>query len=77
MFALMKFVEITGAVLLHMAEAEEIPPLRTAGVTEDSKIRINQQGDIELLQHGSWRVIGGLLGDYRARIKRLTGLDWS
>ncbi len=69
----MKFVEISGAVLLKMAEPEEIPQLRAAGVADNSKIRINPQGDIELLEHGAWGVIGGLLGDFESRIKRLTG----
>ena len=37
----------------------------------------NPQGDIEIQQRGSWVVIGGLLGDYAARIRTLTGLDWN
>lgn len=73
----MKFVEITGDVLLKLAEKDEIPQLRAAGVTETSEVRINKQGDIELRQRGSWAVIGGLLGDYENRIKRITGLDWN
>jgi hypothetical protein len=73
----MKFVEITGDVLLQMAEPDEIGPLRASGVTEHSKVRVNQQGDIELYNHGGWHIIGGLLGDFQARIKRITGLDWS
>jgi hypothetical protein len=73
----MQFVEITSAVLMKLADADEAPQLRAAGVKEDSKIRINPQGDIEMMQRGSWRVIGGLLGDYKGRIKKLTGLGWS
>jgi hypothetical protein len=72
-----KFVEIPGAVLLSLANSDELPDLRAAGVTEQSQIRINPQGDIEMAQGGSWAIIGGLLGDYESRIKRLTGLDWS
>ena len=30
-----------------------------------------------MFQGGTWAIIGGLLGDYQSRIKRLTGLDWS
>ena len=73
----MKFIEITGATLLKLTDSEEIPQLRAAGVTDQSKIRINPQGDIEIQQRGSWMVIGGLLGDYPSRIKKLTGLDWN
>jgi hypothetical protein len=71
--ASMKFVEISGAVLLKLAEPQEVPQLRAAGVTDESKIRINPQGDIEILLDGTWGVIGGLLGDYESRIKKLTG----
>jgi hypothetical protein len=73
----MKFVEINGATLLKLADSQEVPQLRAAGVKDDSKIRINPQGDIEIHQRGGWAVIGGLLGDYPGRIKKLTGLDWS
>jgi hypothetical protein len=72
-----QFVEIPGAVLLDLANSQELPDLRAAGVTEQSKIRINPQGDIEMLQGGAWGIIGGLLGDFEGRIKRVTGLDWS
>ena len=73
----MKFVQISGASLLQLAESQEVSDLRAAGVQDESEVRINQQGDVEVLQNGAWSIIGGLLGDYQARIKRLTGLDWS
>ena len=73
----MKFVEISGATLLELADSDQIEGLRAAGVSEQSKIRINPQGDIEIHQKGGWGVIGGLLGDYASRIRKLTGLDWS
>jgi ribosome biogenesis SPOUT family RNA methylase Rps3 len=73
----MKFVEITGATLLKLTDSNEVPQLRAAGVTDESKIRINPQGDIELQKRGSWIVIGGLLGDYASRIRKLTGQDWN
>jgi hypothetical protein len=72
-----QFVEIPGALLLKLADSDELPDLRAAGVADESTIRINQQGDIEMLQGGDWAVIGGLLGDFKNRIKKLTGLDWS
>lgn len=72
----MKFVEITGATLLQLADSDQIDGLRAAGVSEQSKIRINPQGDIEIHKEGGWSIIGGLIGDYANRIRRLTGLDW-
>ena len=73
----MKFIEITGAQLLQLATADEIPALRDAGITDESQVRINPQGDIEVRQRGAWSVIGGLLGDYKTRLKRLTGKEWT
>ncbi len=73
----MKFVEISGAVLLQLANEDETAGLRAAGITDSSQVRVNRQGDIEVLQNGSWSVIGGLLGDYQGRLKKLTGIDWT
>lgn len=73
----MKFVEINGATLLRLVGNDEIPDLQAAGVSTESKIRINPQGDIEIFRQGDWSIIGGLLGDYKNRIHKLTGLDWS
>jgi len=73
----MKFVEITGAVLLKLADSEQVPELIAAGIHDHSRVRVNRQGDIEVFENGSWGVIGGLLGDFDARIQKLTGLDWS
>lgn len=72
----MQFVEISGAVLFELADQDQVPQLRAAGVTDQSKMRINRQGDIEMLHHGAWTVIGGLLGDFEHRIKRITGHAW-
>jgi hypothetical protein len=73
----MKFVEITGAELLQLATADEIADLRASGVNDESQIRINEQGDIEIMQRGAWAVIGGLLGDFKSRIRKLTGRGWA
>jgi len=72
----MQFVEITGDVLFQLADADQVPQLRTAGVTDAAQIRINRQGDVEMYTNQRWAVIGGLLGDYESRIKKLTGLGW-
>ncbi|REK12402.1 MAG: hypothetical protein DWQ37_11725 [Planctomycetota bacterium] len=73
----MKFVEINGATLLQLVGNDEVSDLQAAGVDNQSKIRINPQGDIEIFRQGDWSVIGGLIGDYESRIRKLTGLDWS
>ncbi len=72
----MNFVEIDGAMLLQLVSEEEIADLRSAGVQDESQIRINPQGDIEIRRGGHWSIIGGILGDYANRIRRLTGKDW-
>jgi hypothetical protein len=72
----MQFVEITGAMLFQLSDADQVPQLRSAGVTDDAQIRINPQGDVEMLTNQRWTVIGGLLGDYESRLRKLTGLGW-
>ena len=72
----MKFVEISGAELMQLATEDEVPGLRSAGVRDESQVRINPQGDIEIRQNGAWSVIGGLLGDYKSRIFKMTGEAW-
>ncbi|MBL8828033.1 MAG: hypothetical protein JNM18_13730 [Planctomycetaceae bacterium] len=75
----MQFIELTGKTLLRIASHDEISPadLRMAGVTDDSFLRVNRQGDIELRRADRWDVIGGLLGDFAERLSRETGLDWA
>jgi len=75
----MQFIEMTGAVLMELVTSDEVPAeeLREAGVQEDSLIRVNHQGDIELRRRDRWDVIGGLLGDFEDRVKVATGLDWA
>ena len=73
----MNFVEINGATLLKLADDDQVAGLRAAGVSDRSKIRINPQGDIEIHNNGGWTIIGGLLGDYKNRIRKLTGRDWT
>jgi hypothetical protein len=73
----MKFVEISGETLLKLAGDDQIAELEAAGVDAHSKVRINPQGDIEIHQKGGWSIVGGLIGDYQNRIRKLTGLDWS
>jgi hypothetical protein len=75
----MRFIEMTGRTLLEVVDKELLNPddLRAAGVTEESLVRINPQGDIELRKRDRWDVVGGLLGDFDKRVRQATGLDWA
>jgi hypothetical protein len=75
----MKFIEMSGKTLLrvvseHGPNAQE---LSRVGVTEESIVRVNLQGDIEIRRGDRWDVIGGLLGNFEERVKKATGLDWA
>jgi hypothetical protein len=75
----MRFIEMSGKTLLRVVDPDEISPeaLQKLGVGEDSLIRVNPQGDIELRRSDRWDVIGGLLGDFVNRVKKETGFDWA
>ncbi|MGQ9574529.1 MAG: hypothetical protein ACUVUC_04365 [Thermoguttaceae bacterium] len=75
----MQFIEMSGKQLLDLAKDTGPSPeeLAKVGVTDQSIVRINRQGDIELRRADRWDVIGGLLGDFEARVKKATGLDWA
>ena len=74
-----KFVEMTGRTLGRIITVKELHArdLLAAGVREDSIVRVNQQGDIEVRRQDRWDIIGGLLGNYDDRIRQITGLDWA
>lgn len=74
----MKFIEMSGKSLRRVLSDDELHPneLTKLGVTDESVVRINRQGDIELRRADRWDVIGGLLGEFESRIKRETGLEW-
>jgi hypothetical protein len=75
----MQFIEMTGKTLLRVVSENEISPeqLRESGVTENSLVRVNPQGDIELRRRDRWDIIGGLLGEFDTRLRHETGLDWA
>jgi hypothetical protein len=75
----MKFVEMTGHTLERLLQEDDSLDLdlKAAGVREHSVVRVNEQGDIELRRPEGWDVIGGLLGDFRPRIRRFTGMEWA
>jgi hypothetical protein len=74
----MKFIEMTGKTLFMIIENDGFTEddLREAGVVEDTIVRVNQQGDLEVRRDHGWDIIGGLLGNFEQRIRRRTGLDW-
>ncbi len=73
-----KFIEMTGHSLARIITVRELHShnLEAAGVSDQSTVRINQQGDIEVRRRDRWDIIGGLLGNYEDRIRHVTGLDW-
>jgi len=75
----MPFIEMTGRMLTSIIGPDEISPeeLRAAGVTDESIVRVNQQGDIEVRRAAGWDVVGGLLGEFDRRLKQETGFDWA
>lgn len=75
----MQFIEMSGKTLLELVKEEGPDPeeLARVGVADESVVRINRQGDIELRRANGWDLIGGLLGDFDTRVRRETGLDWA
>ncbi len=75
----MKFIEMTGATLAEIIDDSELheQDLGGAGVSENTIVRINQQGDIEVRRANKWAIIGGLLGKFEERVKAKTGFDWA
>ena len=68
----MRFIEMTGKSLRSIVRDDELhrKDLRGAGVRDDTVVRVNEQGDIEVrLRHG-WDVIGGLLGNFEERVAK-------
>ncbi len=75
----MYFIEMTGRTLLRVIDESGPSPqeLAEVGVGEESIVRVNRQGDIELRRPDRWDLIGGLLGDFEDRVRKETGLSWA
>ncbi len=75
----MKFIEMSGKILAKIINDGElhVDDLKSAGVNEDTIVRVNQHGDIEVRRPNKWDVIGGLLGSYEERLKKTTGCEWA
>ncbi|TWT88016.1 hypothetical protein [Neorhodopirellula pilleata] len=74
----MQFIELTGKTLLDVINEGEIDmgQLHRAGVNGDSILRINKFGEIELRSRDEWVMVGGLLGNFEERLRKITELDW-
>ena len=74
----MRFIEMSARTLARVVNEGELQPadLEAAGITDDTVVRVNEQGDVEVRRADQWDLVGGLLGDYEERVHRLTGLDW-
>ena len=75
----MQFIEMTGKTLQRLVSEDELHAgdLVQTGVNDDTIVRVNRQGDIEIRRLDRWDVIGGLLGNYVPRIRKKTGLDYA
>ena len=75
----MKFIEMNGKLLVEVVDirAGDAVDLHDAGVDDDTIVRVNQQGDIEVRRRERWDVVGGLIGNFEDRLKETTGLDWA
>lgn len=75
----MKFIEMTGQALKRLIAEDELHAgdLESLGVADETVVRINRQGDIEVRRADRWDVIGGLLGNYEQRLKQETGMEWA
>ena len=75
----MRFIEMTGKVLAAMLSDDEMQAsdLKTAGVNDETIVRVNEHGDIEVRRDSEWDVVGGLRGNYEDRVKQATGRDWA
>lgn len=75
----MEFIEMTGKQLLSAVKQNEFSPeeLKKADIKDDSIIRINRQGDIEVRRRSGWDLVGGLIGEFERRIQQASGHDWA
>ena len=73
------FIEMTGRTLENMLHEDELGAvsLKEVGVTDDTVVRVNKQGDIEVRRPEGWDILGGLIGEFDGRVKKATGLDWA
>ena len=75
----MQFIEMSGHTLFKLMRSDEIDveQLKSNGVSDDSIVRVNRHGDVEVRRRDGWEILGGMLGDFQERVTKETGLDWA
>lgn len=73
----MKFIELSGRKLSELLRDDEGLDLHKLGVEDDTVVRINEQGDVEVRRPEGWDLVGGLLGSFVDRIHHQTGMEWA
>lgn len=75
----MAFIEMTGKTLDNLLVEDELhhDDLVAAGVTDETIVRVNREGDIEVRRPTGWDVVGGLIGEFEERVRQETGLEWA
>ena len=73
------FIEMTGKTLAEMLHEDELGAieLKDVGVSDETVVRVNKEGDIEIRKPDGWDILGGLIGEFDSRVKKATGLDWA
>ena len=46
-------------------------------MSDETLVRVNKLGDLEMRKPHTWDVIGGLLGDFEHKLRHESGLDWA
>ena len=75
----MEFIEMTGKQLLAVMQEDEfnLSQVAASGIDDQTIVRVNRQGDLEVRRKEGWEILGGLLGDYEQRVVHETGLGWA
>ena len=75
----MQYIEMSGKTLLKLIDMTGMTAedLRKAGVSDETLVRMEQAGDLEMRKPHKWDVIGGLLGDFEHKLRNESGLDWA
>ena len=70
---------MTGKTLVRLIDLTglSIEDLRKAGVTDETLIRVNRLGDLEMRKPQKWDVVGGLLGEFEHKLRHETGFNWA
>ena len=74
----MRFIELTGKQLSAVIDDKELyaRDLKSLQISDQTIVRVNEHGDIEVRRPTSWEPIGGLLGEFSERLRKQTGLEW-